>query len=704
MPEGIRSARSCASLRALFAPQSVAIVGASTDPGRIGGRPIAAMLRAGFKGTLLPVNPNRALVQGLPAYAAISRLPFVPEAAIVAVPAALAVAVVAELAALGVQALVLFSAGFAEVGEAGAGVQAELAAIARSSAMRILGPNTLGLFDARIGWFPTFTASLDSFRPLPGRIGIASQSGAFGTHIFSVAAARGLGTPVCVTTGNEADVTLGEVILWLVADPGIDVIAVAAEGVRKPDAFLGALAAARAAGKPVIILKVGRSRLGSGAARSHTAAIAGDDEVFSAVVAEHGAIRAAHAEQLLDFAYAATRRIYPAANTLGALTVSGGGGVMIADVAESLGLAMPPMPPDAQSSLRAALPFSAPANPVDCTAQVFNEPGLISRFAECMVAEGGYRSVLAFFSQIGGSPTLAPGLRAALADVRARYPDRLYALSVIAPPERVREYESDGFLVFAEPARAVAALDAMGRIGAAFAAEAAIPPPLPRLSLPPATPNEAEAKQLLAAAGIAIVPERVAHTADAAAAAAATLGYPVVMKILSPDIPHKSDIGGVLLGLGNAEAVRAGHATLMARAAAQAPGARIDGVIVAREIAGAVECILGVKRDPTFGPIALIGLGGIFVEILDDVVLARCPFGVEAARAMIGAIRAAPLLSGARGRRKADVTALAIMLSRLSTFAAAAAERLASIDLNPVLVLGEGEGAYAADAGIELRG
>ncbi|MGH7049246.1 MAG: acetate--CoA ligase family protein, partial [Acetobacteraceae bacterium] len=175
-------------------------------------------------------------------------------------------------------------------------------------------------------------------------------------------------------------------------------------------------------------------------------------------------------------------------------------------------------------------------------------------------------------------------------------------------------------------------------------------------------------------------------------------------KILSPDIPHKSDIGGVLLGLGNAEAVRAGHATLMARAAAQAPGARIDGVIVAREIAGAVECILGVKRDPTFGPIALIGLGGIFVEILDDVVLARCPFGVEAARAMIGAIRAAPLLSGARGRRKADVTALAIMLSRLSTFAAAAAERLASIDLNPVLVLGEGEGAYAADAGIELRG
>ncbi|MGH7070772.1 MAG: acetate--CoA ligase family protein [Acetobacteraceae bacterium] len=704
MPEGIPTTRSSTGLRSLFAPQSAAIVGASANPTRIGGRPIAAMRTAGFKGTLLPVNPNRAEVQGLPAYPAISRLPFVPEAAIVAVPAATAVAAVAELAGIGVRAVVLFTAGFAEVDAAGASVQAELSAIARQSGIRILGPNTLGLFDARIGWFPTFSASLDSFRPLPGRIGIASQSGALGTHIFAVAAARGLGTPVCVTTGNEADVTLGEVIEWLVADPGIDVIAVAAEGIRKPEAFLTGLMAARAAGKPIIILKLGKSRLGRGAARSHTAAIAGDDQVFSAVLEEYGAIRAAHAEQLLDFAYAATHRIYPPANTLGALTISGGAGVMIADVAESLGLAMPPMPPQAQSALKAALPFSAPANPVDCTAQVFNEPALIGRFTESMVAEGGYRSILAFFSQTGGSPSIAPGLRSALTEVRSRYPDRLYALSVIAPPERVREYESDGFLVFPEPARAVAALDAMGRIGAAFAAEAAKPPPLPVVSLPPVAPNEAGAKQLLAAAGISIVPERIAPTADQATDAAAQLGYPVVMKILSPDIPHKSEIGGVLLGLADERAVRAGHATLLARAAAAAPGARIDGVIVAREITGAVECILGVKRDPTFGPIALFGLGGIFVEILDDVVLHRCPLDLTTAHAMIGAARAAPLLFGARGQRKADVPALAAMLSRLSAFAAAAGERLASIDLNPVLVLEEGQGAYAADAVIELQG
>ena len=704
MPEGGPATEAFTSLGPLFAPRSVAVIGASTDPSRIGGRPIASMRAGGFQGAILPVNPNRTEVQGIPAFPAIAAFPIVPEAAIVAVPAARAEAAVAELAALGVRAVVLFSAGFAEVDEAGAAAQARIAGIARGAAMRLLGPNSLGLFNARIGWFATFSTSLESFRPLPGRIGIASQSGAFGTHIFAAAAERGLGTPICVTTGNEADVTLGEAIGWLAADPGTEVIAASAEGIRKPASFLAALAAARAAGKPVIMLKVGTSRLGAGAARSHTAAIAGDDRVFSAVLEEFGALRAGSAEQLLDFAYAATRRVYPAHNTLGALTVSGGAGVLIADAAETLGLAMPPLPAAAQAALKSALPFAACVNPVDCTAQVLNEPTLIARFAETMVAEGGYRSVLAFFSQTGRSPTVAPGLRTALAAVRARFPDRLYALSVIARPEQVREYEADGFLVFPEPARAVAALAAMGRVGAAYAAcsRAEPAPKLTPVDLPATTPNEATAKRLLAAAGIAIVPECVALSADEAAAAAARLGFPVVMKILSPDILHKSEIGGVLLGFADEAAVRAGYATLIARAAAAAPRARIEGVIVAREIAGGVECILGARRDPLFGPIAMFGLGGVFAEILDDVVLHRCPFGEATARNMIGAVRGAKLLFGARGRKPADIAALASMLSRLSAFAAAAGERLAAIDLNPVLVLTEGEGSFAADALIEI--
>ncbi len=707
MPEGSRTEDRFASLSALLLPRSVAVIGASADPRRIGGRPIASMRARGFAGAILPVNPNRAEIQGLRAYPDIASLPFVPDAAILALPAALVEPAVAELAALGVRGLILFTAGFAEVDEAGAAAQERIAALARAAGMRLLGPNTLGLFNARIGWFATFSASFESFWPLPGRIGIASQSGAFGTHLFAAAAARGLGAPVCVMTGNEADVTLGEAIGWLAADPETDVIAAAAEGIRNPDALLAALAAARAAGKPVIMMKAGRSALGRRAARSHTAAIAGDDAVFDAVLAEFGSVRAESAEQLLDFAYAATRRVYPARNALGVLTVSGGAGVLIADEAASLGLAMPPLPEAAQAALKEAVPFAAPANPVDCTAQVFNEPALIGRFAETMLAqrveEGGYPSVLAFFTQTGGSPTIAPVLRAALAAVRAKYPDRLYALSVIAPEARVREYEADGWLVFEEPVRAVRAIAAMGRIGAAFAAAPdGKPAKLPEVALPAETPSEAEAKRLLARAGIETVPERVAATEEEAVRAADALGYPVVMKILSPDILHKSEIGGVMLGLADAGAVREAYGTLLGRAREAAPEARIEGVLIAREVRGGIECILGVHRDPCFGPIAMFGLGGVFVEVLSDVVFHRCPLDEDVALRMIGAVRGAALLSGARGRKQADVAALARMLARLSAFAAAAGPRLVSIDLNPVFVRGEGEGAFAADAVIEI--
>ncbi len=692
-----------ASLGPLLAPASVAVIGASADPVRIGGRPIANMLARGFGGRILPVNPKRSEIQGLPAYPSVAALPEVPAAAIVAVPGAAAVAAVADLARAGTGAAIVFTAGFAEVNAAGAALQAELTAAARG--MRLLGPNCLGLFNARIGYFPIFSSSLEGGWPLPGRIGIASQSGAYGTHLFAAARERRMGTPICVTTGNEADVTVADVIGWLAEDADTDVIAAYAEGIRDGARFLTALEAARRAHKPVVMMKVGRSAQGAAAARSHTASIAGDDAVTDAVLAEFGVVRARTTDELLDIVQMATRRIYPVRNTLGAITISGGGGVLIADAAAELGLAMPPMPEEAQARLRQLVPFAAPQNPVDCTAQAFNDLSLVGSFTESLVADGGYASVLAFFSQVGGAASIAPGLRAQLAAIRARHPDRLYALSVLAPPALVRRYEEDGYVVFEDPARAVVALHAMGRFGAAFARPQPAPPAaLPPPALPAATPDEAAAKRLLAAAGLAVVAERVCTTPEEAVAAAAELGWPVVLKIASPDILHKSEIGGVLLGIGETEAVRSGFAALMARARAQVPAARIGGVLVARQMDGGVECIMGIKRDPVFGPVALFGLGGVFVEVLHDVVLRRCPFGEDEARTMIGAIRGAPLLHGARGRRPADVAALAAMLARLSAFAVAAGPRLVSIDLNPVLAMPAGEGAYCADAVIELEG
>jgi acyl-CoA synthetase (NDP forming) len=322
-----------------------------------------------------------------------------------------------------------------------------------------------------------------------------------------------------------------------------------------------------------------------------------------------------------------------------------------------------------------------------------------------MISEGGYKSILGFLTYTANAGSLVERLREQLRRLKASYPDRLFVLSIVGGRERVKEYESDGFTVFEDPARAVVAIAAMGRFGDAFARGPALAPPtVAPVVRPGGNPSEAEAKALLAKAGILSAPERVCRTPDEAVAAAAEFGFPVVLKIVSPDILHKTEIGGVLLDIGSEAAVREGGKLLLDRAGRLAPHAQIDGVLVAQQLVGGVECILGVHRDPVFGPVAMVGLGGIFVEILKDVAFRRCPFGVDVAEEMIRSLNGAPLLLGARGRPPADIGALADMLARLSAFAAAAGESLQSVDINPVIVLPQGQGAFAADAAIVIGG
>ncbi|QUN32782.1 acetate--CoA ligase family protein (plasmid) [Cupriavidus sp. KK10] len=688
----------------LLNPRSVAVIGASDDPGRIGGRPIASMRKQGFAGRILPVNPNRTEVQGLPAYASIADLPEVPDVAIVAVPASQVQGVVEALAGRGVRAAILFSAGFAEVGGEGPAMQAAMVAAARRGGMRLLGPNSLGLANLHNGFIGTFSTFTGVAEVRAGRVGIVSQSGAYGSHLVVSAMEAGVYPSSVVMTGNEADLTVGDIVRLLVDDPNTDVIALYSEGINDGDGLVEALQAARAARKPVVMMKVGRSEVGGAAARSHTASIAGDDAVFSAVLDELGVVRARTTEEMLDIVRLAMRGVFPADNTLGVITVSGGAGVIVSDVAEELGLPMPEMPAAAQARMLEMLPICSPRNPVDTTAQFINDPSLITPFTEAMVSEGGYRSVLGFFSYAAASPAVTETLLAQLGKVRERYPDRLYVLVARGPAEMMARYEEAGFTVFGDPTRAVTAIAAMGRFGRVFAATApAAAPQLPPVTLPAETPTEAQAKQLLAQAGIASAPERECRTAETAVLAAREIGYPVVMKILSPDILHKSEIGGVLLDVRDEAAVRSGFETLMERARQAAPDARIEGVLVARQLSGGVECIMGINRDPTFGPVAMFGLGGVFVEVLKDVVFHRCPFGEDVAETMIRSIKGAPLLLGARGRPVADIAALARTLSRLSAFAAAAGPRLQSVDLNPVFAMPKGEGAYAADAVIEIN-
>lgn len=683
----------------MIAPASLAVIGASDDASRIGGRPIAYSLGQKFAGPIYPVNPNRGTVQGLRAYRQLADIPGRVDCAIIAVPAPAVDEAVAACVAKGVRGIILFTAGFAETGEAGAAHQARIVEACRAANIRLLGPNCLGLFNARAGFYSIFTSSVENGFPPPGRVGIASQSGAYGTHLFALARDRGIGTPILVTTGNEADVGVGDVIGWLAEDDATDVIIAYIEGIRDAKPLLAGLEAARRNRKPVAVMKVGRSALGREAAKSHTASLTGDDAVTDAVFRDFGVHRARTTEELVDVAYLAQRKIFPARNTLGVLTVSGGAGVLVSDAAESLGLGVPPMPQATQDRLKARLPFASPLNPVDVTAQVINDPKLVGEFATAMYAEGGYSSMLAFFTQLGASSKLGPAIRDELIPVVERNPDRLFVMSIIADAARISDWESRGIPVMPDPTRATVAIAAMGNFGAAFAAPApSAPPVVPEIALPAETPDEAAAKRILAQAGIAPVPERLCATADEAVAFAAAGNFPVVLKIASPDILHKSEIGGVILDLRDAASVREGFSTLKSRAAERAPHARLSGILAARQISG-VECIIGIHRDPVFGPVALVGLGGIFVEIFGDVAHRLCPFGEAEALSLIRSLRGFPLLDGARGRPKADIGALAAALARLSAFAAAN-PRVRAVDVNPIIVTPHG--AYAADAVLEL--
>ena len=687
----------------LIAPKSVAIIGASDDPTRIGGRPIAAMLRAGYEGRILPVNPKRDTVQGLPCYASVDALPEAPEAALIAVPARLVAQTIDALGRKGCRTATLFSAGFAEMGEAGEAAQRDLVALARRHGLRLLGPNTLGVYNVDIGYFGTFSSSLDTGHPRPGNIGIASQSGAFGAHLGALARDRGLGASVLITTGNEADITVAEAIGWMAESDTIDVICTYLEAVNDAPALLAALDAARAAKKPVLMLKSGRSAVGARAAASHTASLTGDAVVADAVLSDHGAIMLTEPETMMDIAYVASKGVRPKQHALGVVTVSGGAGIVISDEAERIGLPMPAMPEPAQARLLEALPYASAVNPLDCTAQALNEPALLEQFTRAALEEGGYGAVLCFFTYVAGSRSMSDVILEAMAPLRAAYPDRIIAFCALGDPQVLHRYDEAGILVFNDPCRAVRALDAVLRLGAAQDAPRTVPPIPEPVTLPAQGLDEAEAKRLLAQAGITAAPEQAVQSADAAIAAAEAFGYPVVMKILSPDILHKSDIGAVKLGLGDAQAVRAAHAEILEAAKDHAPEAKVTGVLVAKQLTGGVECLMGINRDPTFGPVAVFGLGGIFVELLNDVALRACPFDAATAREMILSIRGAAILRGARGTAPADIDALAEMLSKLSLFATAAGDRLASIDLNPVLAMPEGQGAYALDAVIELN-
>lgn len=698
------------SLRTLFEPASVAIIGASSDRNKIGGRPIHNMKLAAYKGQLYPINPNAPEIQGVPAYPSIKETPGPVDMAVIVVPQerGLVEPAIADCIEKGVKTAIILSSGFAEIDEAGAKAQDRIAAMAKEGGLRVLGPNCMGTMNANNGMIATFSSGLVDKGPEPGGISIASQSGAFGAHCFLLARERGYGLNLWATMGNQCDVELSDCLAYMALDPNTDVVMGYMEGIHDAERLMEALRIARECRKPVVLMKVGTSDVGSAAAASHTASLTGSDAVFEAVLKQYDVHRAHSIDEMFDIGYACTAGKFPSDDGLGIITVSGGVGVIMADAASDAGLGLPALPDETQKRLKRMVPFAGTRNPLDVTAQLINDTSLMTPMFDALLGEGGYRSAMCFAAGLGLNPTMMERLMPSFVEVSERYRDRLMVMSILSNPETRRKLEGLGYLVFEDPTRGINAIAAMARFGRAFARTggADVPP-----ALPPGAPtvergvtiNEFDAKKMLLAAGVPAVDERIATSADDAASAASAIGYPIVMKIVSPDILHKSEIGGVLLNVADEAAVREGFATLMERGRTHAPDARLDGVLLAPMVKDGVETILGVVRDPVFGPVVMFGLGGIFVEVLKDVTFRVAPFGLDVAREMIREVKGFPLLDGARGRPPADVEALAAALAQLSSFAHANADSMETIDVNPFLVRPRGQGGVAVDALIVAR-
>lgn len=685
-----------AALSALFAPRSIAVVGASSNAQKIGGIPVDYQRRFGFDGAVYPVNPKAEHIQDLPAWPSLRAIGAPVDLAILALPAPLVEAAFDDAVAAGVKGVVLFSSGFAEIGAAGAAAQAQLGARARAAGVRLIGPNCLGFMNVARHVYATFSPAPNVGRVQAGRIGLVSQSGAFGAYAYAMARARGVGLSLWATTGNEADVQFADCLAWLAQDPGTDVIMGYIEGCRDGPRLRAALALAQAAGKPVVMVKVGSTALGAQAAASHTAALAGDDAVYDAIFRRYGVLRARTLTEFFDLAHSAAVAGRPRDRSIGLFTLSGGVGALMADDASAQGLDVRPLSDAAQNRLRDWVPFAAPRNPVDITGQVTNNLTLMERTARVMLDDQGFASWMGFVAAAGASDAFWPVLRGLVASLRDTYPDTLLAISTLLSPARRAELESLRCLVFADPSDGIRTIAALAGLSLPGTAAEVAPATATPIALAPGTQAEPAALALLAAAGVPVVPHRVVHSADEAAAAAEALGGAVALKIVSADIAHKSDAGGVALGLQGATQVRAAFHRTRDSARAAMPGAVLDGALVATMATGGVECIAGVHRDPVFGPVLMFGLGGIHVETLRDVALRPLPLQPGDAQAMLRELRAFPILAGARGQPPVDLDAIAATLDALAAFALRAGDTLASVEINPLIARPRAAGGCVA--------
>jgi acyl-CoA synthetase (NDP forming) len=707
-------------LRPLLAPGSIVIVGASSS------NPYASRLlenlgHGGFTGRLYLVNPRQAAIGDLPCHPSIEALPETPDLAILVVPQRAVLDVLDTCGRRGIPAALIISAGFGEAGDAGRAAQGEIRRIAARHGMLVCGPNCLGIANTHA------PAMMHSYTGLPvprGNLALVSQSGAMAfASVLSPACDRGVGFATVVSSGNEAVLDTADYVGHFVRDPDVRVIASLLEGLRpgRGRAFLDAAARAAEAGKPIVVCKVGRSEVGARQVVSHTGSMTGSDAVYDAAFAQAGVIRVADPDDLFEVASAFSRCAEPQGEGIAILSTSGGLGVVLADKCGVHGLALPPL--SAETARRLAkgdlfLVVGDLGNPLDIRGQGAQHlPELLDRF----IRDDRYH-VLTVALGLPAVGDRAVRIARDLIDVAGKTDKPLIVLWMGSRLDSAgRATDQDGFRllessrvpVFSSPDKCFKALHALvlyHRFRARRARSARPGPPLGRIDAAGAraflgdrrgTLDEVDARRLLAFYGIAGPREALAADADAAARAARAIGYPVAVKIVSPDVPHKTDAGAVTPGVRDERALREACAGMRAAIARRRPEARVRGLLVQAMIADGREMIVGAGQDPQFGPVVTCGLGGVFVEVLRDVERRIPPLGADEAGSMIARLAGAATLGAFRGRPAADLEAAADVIRRIGQLALDLEDRVAEVEINPLMVTPTG--AIAVDAVVALR-
>lgn len=689
----------------LLNPQGIAIIGASSDLTRIGGQPIRALTEFGFAGNVYPVNPKYQEIKGLKCYPDIASVPQPCDVALVCVPAKFVPDTLRQCGQAGIDFAVVLSAGFREIGEKGAELQQELDAALQESGVRIIGPNSQGILGPNNSLFCGFGAPFMYQHPKGGRVAMITQSGGFGFAVMGLSEAQGVTFNYVISTGNEADLGALDLIDDFISRDDTDVIATYLEGVSDGRRLIALGKRALAASKPILVWKVGNSAAGRQAAASHTANLSAGYELYRAAFREGAFVEVNDVDDLVDMSRAFGMHRFPNGRNVAVVSVSGGAGVLLADRCEGLGLSLPELAESTLYELGKLLPsFSSYANPIDVTAQVFNDTSVFNKVLSVVARDPNADQLIVVLASVEGM--LAEKIATELVEVSRTTTKPIFVVSS-APPGRAEaamlQFKNGNLAVYSTPGRAAKSAAALAEFACRRGLDSDSEPVrvLAKKDLPSfgvsGILSEHKSKTVLRAYGIPIVDEVLMSVDEALQLQECPLDFPVVAKLESADLPHKTEAGAVKINIDSLAKLQSSILEMVESSAKYKKNVRIDGVSL-QEMADGLEVIVGAVRDPYFGPTIVLGLGGVFTELLQDVVHRFAPFDLKTAREMILQLRSAPLLTGYRGKPALDIDALADVLSRLSWLMVDHADVISEIDINPLFVRSQGKGVVAADA------